>query len=51
MENDVLEKRVKDIYCFVENKTKSKTHYQANIEKLQKRSEKYYRNVSENEKI
>ena len=32
-------------------KTKAKNYYQANKEKLQKRSRKYYRNFSEEEKI
>ena len=32
-------------------KTKAKIYFQANIEKLQKRSREYYRNLSEAEKI
>ena len=34
-----------------DKKTKAKIYFQANIEKLQKRSREYYRNLSEAEKI
>ena len=33
-----------------DKKTKAKIYFQANIEKLQKRSREYYRNLSEAEK-
>ena len=34
-----------------DKETKAKIYFQANIEKLQKRSREYYRNLSEAEKI
>ena len=38
MENDTVEKRITHNYHFVNNEAKAKNYYQANKEKIQKRS-------------
>ena len=48
MENDAVEKTLKNTYHFVNKKA---TYYQANKEKIQKRSREYYGNLSEDESI
>lgn len=48
MENDSVEKTVKEHYGFLDNKAKK--DYQANKEKKQERSRKHQRSLSEDEK-
>ena len=48
MENDSVEKTVKEHYDFLDNKAKK--DYQANKEKKQERSREHQRSLSEDEK-
>ena len=47
MKNETIKKAAKNNYDFV---IKTKIYYQANWEKIQKISHKYYKNLSDNEK-
>ena len=51
MENDIVEKTLKNSYDFAKNKAEAKTYYQTNKEKIQKRLREYYRNIPEEKKI
>ena len=43
--NDVLEKRVKNNYNFVNITAKAKSYYQANKDKIEKKLSEYYSNI------
>ena len=51
MDISTVQKMIKINNDFVINKTKAKTYYQANKEKMQKRSRDYNGNLPENEKV
>ena len=46
METDTAEKTARNNYDFLDNKAKEKKYFQIHIEKMQKRSPNYDRNIS-----